>query len=36
MKVLIFALLRDISVELPDPAPEIEKKSLWVHVACAA
>ncbi|KIO26748.1 hypothetical protein M407DRAFT_74044 [Tulasnella calospora MUT 4182] len=28
LKVLIFALLRDISVELPDPAPEIEKKSL--------
>ncbi|KIO26747.1 hypothetical protein M407DRAFT_74068 [Tulasnella calospora MUT 4182] len=28
MKVLIFALLRNISVELPDPAPEIEKKSL--------
>ncbi|KAG8933006.1 hypothetical protein FRC00_013747 [Tulasnella sp. 408] len=30
MKVLIFALLRDISVELPDPAPEIEKKSFII------
>ncbi|KAG8933005.1 hypothetical protein FRC00_013746 [Tulasnella sp. 408] len=28
MKILIFALLRNISVELPDPVPVIEKKSL--------
>ncbi|KAG8930644.1 hypothetical protein FRC01_002448 [Tulasnella sp. 417] len=30
MKALIFALLRNISVELPDPALEIEKKSFIV------
>ncbi|KAG8891502.1 hypothetical protein FRC00_013595 [Tulasnella sp. 408] len=28
MKILIFALLRNIAVELPNPVPEIEKKSL--------
>lgn len=30
MKVLIFALLRNITLELPDPAYEIEKKSFIV------
>ncbi|KAG8933004.1 hypothetical protein FRC00_013745, partial [Tulasnella sp. 408] len=28
MKILIFALLRNIAVELPNPVSEIEKKSL--------
>ncbi|KIO26751.1 hypothetical protein M407DRAFT_197174 [Tulasnella calospora MUT 4182] len=30
MKILIFALLRDIAVELPDPVPEIENKSFII------
>ncbi|KAG8975977.1 hypothetical protein FRB90_009369, partial [Tulasnella sp. 427] len=30
MKVLIFALLRNVSVELPDPVVEIERKSFIV------
>ncbi|KAG9015937.1 hypothetical protein FRB90_004113 [Tulasnella sp. 427] len=35
MKALIFALLRNIAVELPDPPLAIERKSLW-QVAGAA